>query len=177
MCLCCMVTFVYVCQENMEQSVLNFAQYIYNKGFVDNIKLNKLLYISFGFYGAGTKEYLFDDVIEAWDYGPVVPAVYYAYKNGFFSSTNQVQLNEQSQKTIDRVLSLYGEKAPFLLVELTHQFNTPWSNVYVAGQKNTEIPKSDIIDYYSRFLSTVNKVTKSINTPAFQKVLSELSTM
>jgi len=161
----------------MERSVFTFAQYIYNRGFIDNIKMNKLLYISFGFYGSATKEHLFDDVIEAWEYGPVIPAVYHGYKQGLFSSTNAVQLNKIQQTTIDRVLSLYGTKAPFLLVELTHQPNTPWSNAYIAGQKHTEILKSDIVDYYTRFLATANKVTKSINTPAFQKVLSELSTM
>ena len=65
----------------MKTTALNVANYLYSKGFTDKIKIQKLLYISFGFYSYFQKENLFDDKIEAWQYGPVIPNVYHNFKN------------------------------------------------------------------------------------------------
>jgi len=160
---------------------LQIAQYIYNKGYTDNIQLNKLLYISFGFYGAKHKEYLFDDVIQAWRYGPVVPVVYSAYKTDYFllgkqASDIPVELPEKEKEVLKNVLDLYGEKAPFLLVKLTHQENTPWSNAYVEGAREIEIQKEDIIGYYTDFLGKAEKIVDAIATESFKKVMRNLAT-
>ena len=45
-----------------------------------NLKLNKLLYYAQGAYLARTGKPLFENRIEAWDLGPVVPEVYHKYK-------------------------------------------------------------------------------------------------
>jgi len=157
-------------------NVFNIAKYIYDKGYAtDNIKLNKLMYISFGFYGATNKEYLFEEVIEAWEYGPVIPDVYYAYKNNEIHMRPLVAIPEKMRIIIDQVLSVYGNKAPFLLVELTLQENTPWSNVFEKGKKHIEIPKIDIIDYYTSFLNRVERVQKTLNTESFKRIMVELA--
>jgi len=154
---------------------LEIAQYIYNQGYTDKIKLHKLLYISFGFYGAKYQKYLFEDVIEAWQFGPVIPAVYWAGKDGFFTTQQDVKLNMQEQLTIDEVLSFYGQKAPFLLVELTHKKNTPWSNAYIKGRKNIEIKKENIIRYYADFLNKTDQIVKHLATEDFKKVMENLA--
>ncbi|MFD2419431.1 Panacea domain-containing protein [Amycolatopsis pigmentata] len=43
---------------------------------LSNLKLQKLLYYAQGHYLALTGRPLFDDEIQAWSHGPVVPAVY-----------------------------------------------------------------------------------------------------
>ena len=45
-----------------------------------NLRLQKLLYFAQGWHLARYGKPLFDDDIEAWQYGPVVPSVYNAYK-------------------------------------------------------------------------------------------------
>ena len=46
---------------------------------LSNLKLQKLLYYAQGFHLAIKNEPLFDEDIEAWTYGPVVPSVYNQY--------------------------------------------------------------------------------------------------
>jgi len=153
---------------------VDLASYIFKQGYKSNIQINKLLYIAFGFYGAETGKYLFNDVIEAWRYGPVVPTVYYAFNN--YELTHKLpKLNKNVQNVMDEVLDFYGKKAPFLLVELTHQEGSPWQNVYVDGVRNIEIPKQTIIDYYAKFLDKTKKTAKAIATPEFYAVMEELA--
>ena len=45
-----------------------------------NARINKLLYFAQGWHLAKTGEPLFNDNIEAWDYGPVVHSVYSEFK-------------------------------------------------------------------------------------------------
>ena len=45
-----------------------------------NLKLNKLLYYAQGVYLARTGRPLFDENIEAWTFGPVIPNIYRKYK-------------------------------------------------------------------------------------------------
>ncbi|MDR1877013.1 MAG: DUF4065 domain-containing protein [Flavobacteriaceae bacterium] len=156
------------------QTALNIAKYIHSQGYRDNIKINKLLYISFGFYGAVHDKHLFPDRIEAWKYGPVIPDVYSAFNNGYFD-TDIISLEENEKTSIDRVLHLYGSKAPFLLVDLTHQKDTPWSNSYVPGERNIEIKKDTIINYYKNIIQISNQLVEEISGEDFRQVMIELS--
>lgn len=126
------------------------ANYIKSKGITDKIKLQKLLYISFGFYATFEKgNYLFQDTIEAWKYGPVVPSV---YNNPSYPNKTPLK-DDKAKKHIDRVLRFYGDKNPFSLVDLTHKKGTPWHNNYEEGKHN-EIPKQEIIEYYQTILGS-----------------------
>ena len=44
------------------------------------LKLQKLLYYVCGYYAAAYEQPLIDHTFEAWDYGPVVPALYREFK-------------------------------------------------------------------------------------------------
>ena len=52
-----------------------------NGDFMSNMKLQKMLYYQQGFHLAYYGTPLFDEEIEAWMYGPVVPCVYEHFKN------------------------------------------------------------------------------------------------
>ena len=56
-------------------------QVSYGEEFMTNMKLQKMLYYQQGFHLAYFGEPLFDEEIEAWMYGPVVPSVYDEYKS------------------------------------------------------------------------------------------------
>ena len=65
-------------------SAKQVAQYIINKCSIEerpisNLKLQKLLYFVWIEYRKNTGKKLFDDKIYAWQFGPVVPEVYYDY--------------------------------------------------------------------------------------------------
>jgi len=156
-------------------TALDLASYIFNKGYKSNIQINKLLYLAFGFYGAKTGKYLFNDVIEAWQYGPVIPVVYFAFNKGELKSPDQLKLNTTTQTVINDVLDFYGKKPPFLLVELTHEQGTPWYNTYIKDKRNIEIPKQDIINYYTNFLNDTKKIADAIATDEFYSVMEELA--
>jgi uncharacterized phage-associated protein len=51
-----------------------------DRELISNLKLQKLVYYAQGLHLAIYGEPLFDDIIEAWQYGPVVPDLYHLYK-------------------------------------------------------------------------------------------------
>ena len=67
-------------------SAMTIANYIIyyakkNNLEMNNLKLQKILYFLQGLYLINKKELLFFDAIEKWQYGPVVPDVYHAFKD------------------------------------------------------------------------------------------------
>ena len=68
----------------MENTALDIARRmiqisVKNKIWTSNLKLQKLLYFAWLRYYKKTGKSLFTDEFEAWQYGPVVPSVYYEY--------------------------------------------------------------------------------------------------
>ncbi len=47
---------------------------------ITNMKMQKLVYYAQGFSLAMLNKPLFEEPIEAWQYGPVVPTLYHAFK-------------------------------------------------------------------------------------------------
>ena len=72
-----------------------------NGEFVTNMKLQKLLYYMQGFHLAWFDTPLFDEEIEAWMYGPVVPSVFETYKHegkrGIEYSGNTIMLLDEEE--------------------------------------------------------------------------------
>lgn len=128
---------------------------------ISNISLNKLVYLT---QVEALKENpsapLFNDPMQAWDYGPVVPNVYHEFKhygrNRVLHPGGQVDLSEteeaQANRLIDKVMDKFGDLTAFDLVELTHQKGGAWRNVYVPNKRNINIEIKDILaskDYTS----------------------------
>lgn len=51
-----------------------------NGGVISNLKLQKILYFIQGTYLSTAGKLCFPDLIHAWDFGPVIPEVYYEFK-------------------------------------------------------------------------------------------------
>jgi uncharacterized phage-associated protein len=97
------------------------------------------------------KSRLFDDRIEAWQYGPVVPPVYRKYKkNGLdvIKKSGEIkQLSAQEIESLDIALSYYGKMTAFDLVIRTHN-ESPWKDVYDPNKRNTIISTDSIYNFY-----------------------------
>lgn len=121
--------------------------------FITNLKLNKLLYYAQGVHLARTGEPLFDEDIEAWQYGPVVPSVYRTYK---VCGSNPIPMQDDSLTTddftsaeLETLLDVereYGQYTGAKLVSLTHSSGSPWRGAYDA--KESVIPKEIIMRYF-----------------------------
>ena len=98
---------------------------------VTNLKLQKLLYYMQGFHIAYFNEPLFDEEIEAWQYGPVVPDVYNYYKdngsNGIEANKKELMLEPKEEALFSEVLSIYGQYSAIGLMNMTHN-ETPWKS-------------------------------------------------
>lgn len=118
--------------------------------FISNLKLQKLLYYAQGSYLALKDVPLFDEEIEAWTYGPVVPEIYQTYKGygsyGIDTSEMTMDLdliNEDDKKILEEVYDVFGQYSASKLVKMTHE-ETPWR----ITQKNCVIEKEIIKKYF-----------------------------
>lgn len=153
-------------------SAEKLASYIKGKYFdkykreISPLKLQKSLYFCFAYWGGfvrkGKKseqmteidvseleEYLFDDVIEAWVYGPVVRAVYNK-QNEINKNYNSPFENEFIKQFIDGILDDILSISDFALVEESHKDNC-WRNNFDFNERmhSNEIPKDEIIEEYA----------------------------
>jgi uncharacterized phage-associated protein len=142
-------------------------------GRLTQMHLQKLVYIAHGWKLALTGEALADDVLEAWDYGPVFPDLYDHTKfNGrkplsrlirpsdgnpfiFFGDDGsdesyKVDLSDTDREIIDRVWKKYGRLSAFKLSDLTHKVDTPWHKSFYTKGKGSEIDRHDIEQHYKR---------------------------
>ena len=121
---------------------------------IDNLKLNKLCYYAQGWSLAKFDRPLFNDTIEAWEYGPVIPSVYHTYKvcgNNPISEPSEVfdeaQLDSDELSLLIDVYLTYGKYASWELASMTHEQGAPWHEVFIRGA-NRSIPLKSIQEYF-----------------------------
>ncbi len=120
---------------------------------ITNLKIQKLLYYAQGAHLAIHGEPLFEEPIEAWTHGPVVPVVYHELKS-FGSKSIQVdgmcdafaRLDEQEQSVVNEVYDVYGQYSAWKLRDMTHQ-ESPWVD--------TENGKIIALNSMKQFFSTL----------------------
>lgn len=132
-----------------DYQAIDIAKYIIGKCTADNqpisnLQLQKILYFLQRKYLKEQGRPLFSDEIQAWQFGPVVPEVYYQYC-GFGSRTigmdYDVTLDPQDKVLIDEVVEEKRSKKPWELVEETHAPDKAWAQIYEDGAGNRqEIP-------------------------------------
>ncbi len=103
---------------------------------ISNMKLQKLLYYMQGFHLAYFGTSLFDEEIEAWMYGPVVPCIYNEYKgygnNGINPKSDvTVSLTDEEEKLFNQVFDVYDEYSAIGLMNLTHK-ESPWRSTDIG---------------------------------------------
>ena len=136
------------------------------------MRLQKFAYFGHGWFLALTDQALISDRIEAWQFGPVVPTLYQAFKgygdepiespmpdsvwsNGRWDIvvpllTNMGPEAEKARSIIKRVWLEYKKYSTAQLSNATHQPGTPWADVYKPGIKHLVIPDEIIKAYFRR---------------------------
>lgn len=112
---------------------------------VTNLALQKLLYFAHGIRLRRSNSPLVSGYFEAWQYGPVHPAAYRAFKEfGAKAITTRAkgkdpltgqprELTPPDDKTVvdivKHVIRSYGSMSPGRLVDLSHAKNSPWHHI------------------------------------------------
>lgn len=124
-----------------------------DKLHLTNLSLNKLVYYAqVEALKANPQAPLFADDIEAWDYGPVEPAVYHAFKgygDAQITAPCSALLNENEDLGfaigfVDLVAENYGSLSAFDLVNLSHRPGGAWRMKY-TGARGVPITLEDIL--------------------------------
>lgn len=135
---------------------------------ISPLKMQKLVYYAYSWTLVKNSIKLFDEQIEAWPNGPVVPSLYHQLKqygsspigDNFLSFRNEKDLADLKSKfkdglkeTLDMVYQEYMTKTAFELVVLTHS-EEPWQNarkgLSATEPSNNAISDSAILDQYGK---------------------------
>jgi len=117
-----------------------------------HLKLQKLLYYSQGFHLALYDTPLFPETIEAWEHGPVLPAIYRMYREcGRAPIDPPADWQAEAVSSAERSLlvdvwNAYGQFSAWRLREMTHE-EPPWKDSFVPGA-NREIPHDSLKRYF-----------------------------
>lgn len=125
---------------------------------LSNLKLQKLMYYAQGFHLALLGEPLFDEPIEAWEHGPVVPSLYHKFKqygagpippsgNGIDAAAYSGELRE----LLDEVFQVYGQYSASKLRNMTHA-EPPWVEAHNISA-STVISHDSMKSYFATLLN------------------------
>jgi uncharacterized phage-associated protein len=119
---------------------------------LSNLKLQKLCYYAQGFHLALFNEPLFNEPIEAWTHGPVVPELYHSFKsyganpidvpNDFDSEV----LSSEVCGLLDEIYQVYGQYSPWKLRNMTHD-EAPWVQAYNQAP-GTTISHDALLEFF-----------------------------
>ncbi len=147
-----------------------------------NLRLQKVLFFAQGWSLAKNGKPLFDEEIEAWKLGPVVPVCYSVYKR---FGNNELDGNmpprtaftEDEYKLLLDVWVALSDYSTSKLVNMTHAHNTPWYKAYYVdsgqGISNEEIEqyfrtiKLDSIDDLTRTIPVEKPLYRKDGAPVF----------
>ncbi len=141
------------------------------------MQIIKLVYFGYAWYLALQGEKLFDEKIEAWQYGPVIPSLYHEFKkngsnpitNDTFAQQKEVlrqsdfieEYEEETLGILSGVWDMYGNANAIELSEITHN-NIAWRNAYTTG-KNNALSDKDIFECAKRGIERYRGVLKNRN--------------
>ncbi|WP_304649351.1 Panacea domain-containing protein [uncultured Duncaniella sp.] len=136
--------------------ILRLANNVYGSEPISNMKLQKLLYYEQGYHLAYFDEPLFDEEIEAWKFGPVVPQIYDKYKiyhdSPILPEDGDVLIEGEHYELFYNVFTFFNRFSAFGLMEKTHS-EEPWLITYKNGAGSSHvIPKSSISDFFKKVL-------------------------
>jgi uncharacterized phage-associated protein len=144
------------------QSPFAIANYFIQKAAeagvpLTSMKLIKLVYIAHGWFLALAGRALLREPVQAWQYGPVIPSLYHAFKQygnnpipQSAATTEQIEDNEHAdiRRLLDKVWDGYSKFTAAQLSTITHQSDTPWSQVYDEHHRHAVIPDELIRQHY-----------------------------
>ena len=159
----------------MSYKVLDVCRHVINYSNehdygISNLKLQKVLYFVQTYFLITKKDHTpcFDEKIEAWDFGPIVPEAYHEYKQYgsgdipiikyfiIFDKDNvwnskrvkfeDTAISDDDKSLIDKVVDKFADYSATDLVSLT-QKQSPWIDTYIPYQ-NKEITIESMMGYF-----------------------------
>ena len=124
---------------------------------LSNLKLQKLCYYAAGVINAVRtldERPLFNERIEAWTHGPVVPELYRLFRDHGSGSIPEYrefdisQLSEIDRAVLDDVYNFYGQFSAWKLRDMTHE-EAPWVDAMAMGQ-NTQITRQALKAHFEQ---------------------------
>jgi len=134
-------------------AALDLSKYIILKcvedGYpISNLQLQKILYY-IQVYFLRHDDIAFPDTIEAWQFGPVVPNVYYHYCGygamPIASVHEGFTVDSKDKSVIDGIVESKRDLDPWKLVEETHRKNGAWDQIYKNGAGNRNVIPPELI--------------------------------
>ena len=133
------------------------AYYCHLKGYeLTNLRLQKILYFLQLLFLDKIGKPCFNNRMEAWDLGPVVPDAYHHYKKygaQFIPGERTAdiyEIDEDDKKLIAFVVRALSKYSTFQLVDITHE-QKPWKDNYVPYDSH-EISVDDIKEFVIVFV-------------------------
>ena len=146
------------------------ANHVLDRAFAEGylitqMKLQKLVYIEYGWVLAVLDRKLFDEPIYAWEHGPVIRSLYDEFKHYGDShiDTNSMDFNFESAETsipripeserdgillLNKVWDVYKDFRTIALRDKAREQGTPWYNTYEPGKLYSAIPDDRIKSHF-----------------------------
>lgn len=137
----------------MIYNAMDVANFIINKCYemhnpISNLQLQKILYFAWiGFYEI-TGRSLFGDIICAWQFGPVVPEVYYeycAYGGRPINIKCETDIKSDDQSILSNIVDKYVDIPVYVLVNMTHRAGGAWDTIFSGGEGNRQVIPFELI--------------------------------
>lgn len=140
---------------DIANKLLSKAADVCGGDLMSNMKLQKMLYYEQGYHLAAFGTPLFDENVEAWMYGPVVPSVYEHFKDygagGILPEAEEpIQLNEEEEYMFNDVFDAYIDFSAYGLMRKTHE-EEPWRRT-TTGMGNV-ISHDKMISFFNKKLA------------------------
>ena len=140
----------------MAHHACNVANYFIESrpGKIDTMKILKLVYLAHGWNLAINDLPLIRQEVEAWKFGPIIPALY-STMFGMGNILHELALpapaeepfRVEQEDVMDEVLDAYGNLSNIKLAYMTHGDSTPWHQFYHPND-HAIIPNSSIKDFF-----------------------------
>jgi len=96
---------------------------------ITHLKIQKLLYYAQAWHLANFNARLFDEEIQAWAHGPVVPSVYKKYRgigwDAISPPKSKINIDDKTRAYLEKVHEVYGSYSAKTLEIETHK-ELPW---------------------------------------------------
>jgi uncharacterized phage-associated protein len=130
----------------------------FEKGIILNVtKVQKMLYIAYGFYLASYNHTILDEQPKAWPFGPVFPKTRKKervdYGTAFAVSSlvfEELHEDEELRKVLINIINKYSKYSASQLSEWSHMNGGPWEQTTKQNgfDWNNPIPDSYIKNYF-----------------------------
>ena len=154
--------------QYLPSAIANY--FIGNVKEIDHLRLNKLVYIAYGLALSLLDRKIFNEPVQAWRLGPVVPSVYHEFKycdnyqpikklSYIYHPIKKKNIipkididDKDLKEVLDMVIEVYGTMPIVDIVDRTHHTGTPWQKVFEEDKNYIEISHTEIKKYYDELL-------------------------